>query len=397
MTKIIVGLFDTISDAQEAIQDLRDAGFSSEDISFLARSEQDVERADTGTEMEEDAAVGATGGAVVGGLGGLLVGIGAITIPGIGPAVGAGALLTTLAGAGVGAAAGGLVGALIGAGIPEEEAHVYAEAVRRGAALVTIQTDTDEEAYRAADILNRHNAVDIDQRGREYREAGWTGFDEDTRPYDLSYSTAGGGDYARSSKAGTSVGVVAGAATGAALGSAGGPAGTVIGGAAGAAVGGGIGAAGDTASVASEDDTPRPVDNDATPDRTATDYDRTVGVERPADYDTTSSATLRGTTSPSYATGAEVTDEGGGRPADYGTASATDTAYTGAMGTTQPTDVEALPDQSTPRGSRETGATSTEETTEQRESGLTDRIEDVTSLDIDRDGDVAGRDRRDNA
>ena len=43
-----------------------------------------------------------------------------------------------LAGAGIGAAAGGLLGALTGMGIPEEEAHVYAEGVRRGGTLVTV-------------------------------------------------------------------------------------------------------------------------------------------------------------------------------------------------------------------------------------------------------------------
>ena len=38
----------------------------------------------------------------------------------------------TLAGAGIGAATGGLIGALVDLGVPEEQANLYAESVRRG-------------------------------------------------------------------------------------------------------------------------------------------------------------------------------------------------------------------------------------------------------------------------
>ncbi len=258
MAKTVVGLFDTMQEAQSAVQALQTSGFSQDSISLVAnnaRGEYGVDTAEgTGSEAEEGAAVGATSGAILGGLGGLLVGVGALAIPGIGPVVGGGALLATLAGAGVGAAAGGLVGALVGAGVPEEDANVYAEGVRRGGALVTVETQADEDAYRAADILNDYNAIDIDQRAEEYRAGGWTRFDENAEPYDLSASTTGSSDdYARSSKVGTAGGALAGAATGAAIGSAGGPVGTVIGGVAGAVTGAGVGAAGDTAGEAARD------------------------------------------------------------------------------------------------------------------------------------------------
>jgi uncharacterized protein (TIGR02271 family) len=54
-------------------------------------------------------------------------------------------------------------------------------------------------------------------------------------------------------------------------------------------------------------------------------------------------------------------------------------------------DVEDRSGRSTPRGYREPGTTAPEGTTEQREPGLTDRIEEATGRDIDRDEDVAGR------
>src|SRR3712207_6743544 len=265
MAKTVVGLFDTMQEAQGAVQALQNSGFSKESISLVAnnaRGEYDVDAAEgTGSEAEEGATVGATGGAILGGLGGLLVGLGALAIPGIGPVVGGGVLLSTLAGAGIGAAAGGLVGALVGAGIPEEDANVYAEGIRRGGALVTVQAETDDQADRAADILDAHNVVDIDERGSTYRSSGWSGFDENAGAYEgqtrgqatSGYSDAPQSEWSESSKVGTAGGTLAGAATGAAVGSVGGPVGTVIGGVAGAVTGAGVGAAGDAAGESARD------------------------------------------------------------------------------------------------------------------------------------------------
>lgn len=278
MAKNVVGLFDTMNDAEAAVRDLRSAGFNGGDISLVANNADnrynmsDTSYDSTATESEagEGAGVGATGGAVLGGLAGLLVGLGALVIPGIGPVVAAGTLATALGstalGAGLGAAAGGLVGALVGAGIPEEDAHVYSEGIRRGGALVSVQVATDDDADRAAGIMDRHNVVDIDERGSSYRQGGWSRFDESAEPYSStsgSYAGTGYGDadrnigsddYDRSSKVGTAGGGLAGAATGAAIGSAGGPVGAVVGGVAGAVTGGAIGAAGDAAGAEATDD-----------------------------------------------------------------------------------------------------------------------------------------------
>jgi hypothetical protein len=75
--------------------------------------------------------------------------------------------------------AGVLVGRLTNVGVPENDANVYAEGVRRGGSVVIVHTQTDDQAQQAADIMNRHNSVDIVNRGTEYRSAGWTRFDED--------------------------------------------------------------------------------------------------------------------------------------------------------------------------------------------------------------------------
>jgi len=188
----VIGLFDNARDAEGAARDLRDAGF--DDLSFVGNNANNDYRIgdDRGSQAAEDAGTGATGGAVLGGLAGLLVGLGALAIPGIGPVVAAGTLATALGstavGAGIGAAAGGLVGGLVGAGVPEDDANVYAEGVRRGGSLLSAQVDTQDEANQVASIMDRHNVVDIDNRGREYRQSGWSRFDANAGAYDASTS-----------------------------------------------------------------------------------------------------------------------------------------------------------------------------------------------------------------
>jgi len=144
--------------------------------------------------VAESAGAGAFGGTAVGGIAGLLVGIGALTIPGIGPVLAAGPLAaaigSTLAGAGIGAAAGGLIGALVGLGIPEEDAHFYAEGVKRGGVLVTVRT-SDDRAHEALRILRDANATDVNARRDEWTKAGWNRFDDQITPND-TYPTFSG-------------------------------------------------------------------------------------------------------------------------------------------------------------------------------------------------------------
>ena len=85
-------------------------------------------------------------------------------------------------GAVVGGAAGGLVGSLTGANVPERDAHLYAEGVRRGGTLVTARVD-DARASTAREILQRYKPVDPTARGAAYRESGWTSFDDNAPVY----------------------------------------------------------------------------------------------------------------------------------------------------------------------------------------------------------------------
>jgi len=164
--RTIVGVFENRDDAERAIRQLKDAGFSGEQIGIAMRDRnaqgQLVE--DTGTHAAEGAVTGAVGGGILGGLAGLLIGIGALAIPGIGPVVAGGALATAfgtaagtaVAGAGIGAAAGGIVGALVGMGVPEDEARYFETGFRSGGILVSVNAES--RAMEALAILERNGA-----------------------------------------------------------------------------------------------------------------------------------------------------------------------------------------------------------------------------------------------
>lgn len=182
--RTVTGLFDDYADASAAVGELETAGVRSNDISIVSNN---ADRRHGDSNAAEGAGTGAGIGAVVGGTGGLLTGLGLMAIPGVGPVVAAGWLAATAAGAAVGAvaggAAGGIIGGLTSSGVPERDAHFYAEGVRRGGTLVTAKVE-DALAPEAEAILKRSNWVDPAERRVSYEQQGWTRFDETLDPYD---------------------------------------------------------------------------------------------------------------------------------------------------------------------------------------------------------------------
>jgi uncharacterized membrane protein len=167
--KTISGPFNTHDEARSAVYALEDAGIPVDDISMISQQRGNTDADNDCT--AESAAVGAA----VGGAGGLLAGLGAFAIPGIGSVVGAGWLASTLIGVAAGGVAGGMIGSLIDSGINENDAHVYAEGVKRGGTLVTARVE-ETELGTAQAILNHHRPIDTATRRREYEASGWDGF-----------------------------------------------------------------------------------------------------------------------------------------------------------------------------------------------------------------------------
>lgn len=185
MTQTVTGLFDTYEAASAAVHQLESKGVPHSEISIVSNNAGNRWSSDDDRVVDQTTAnatgTGATAGTVIGGGAGLLAGLGLLAIPGVGPIVAAGWLVATATGAGIGAAAGGLLGALTGAGVSHEDAHVYAEGVRRGGSLVSARV-SDDMASSARTILQQ-GAVDPAKRRTDYEATGWTGFDPNAPHY----------------------------------------------------------------------------------------------------------------------------------------------------------------------------------------------------------------------
>ena len=172
----VVGLYRNLEDAFSAVQALNKRGYRKEDMTLIARDltgkyaqALDDIKTHEGQNLADGTAKGAGIGGLLGGIGGLLVGLGALAIPGVGPVIAAGPIISTLVGAGVGAAAGGLLGLLIDLGIPEDQAKVYAEGLRKGGTLLVVRAE-DDRADQAADVMNVFHPLDLDKKAAWWRQ-----------------------------------------------------------------------------------------------------------------------------------------------------------------------------------------------------------------------------------
>jgi len=192
MTTVISRLFSSYDAARNAVTELQAAGVPHSDISIVANNSDNwyskngsankVDRDRDGTDdRAEGAGAGAGIGAGVGGAAGLLAGLGLLAIPGVGPVVAAGWLVATAAGAAAGGVTGGIIGALTQAGVSDDDAHLYAEGVRRGGTLVTARVN-DNDASRLEGILDHASLRTSDVRSK-YSSSGWKSFDEKAPPY----------------------------------------------------------------------------------------------------------------------------------------------------------------------------------------------------------------------
>ncbi|MFN8489391.1 MAG: general stress protein [Caldilineaceae bacterium] len=161
MAVTVTALYENMPTAQTVVDELVEAGFDRKQVSVAAQDAHDTGLLHTGSRDEAVTAIthDTEVGAVVGGIGGLAVGLAALAIPGIGPFVAAGPIASALAGLGVGAATGGLLGAMHDVGVSTEQAEYYAEGMREGHVLVTIQAP-DARAEEAQEIVNRYDPVD---------------------------------------------------------------------------------------------------------------------------------------------------------------------------------------------------------------------------------------------
>lgn len=158
---IVSAVFDTRSEAERAVADLRAAGVSDDAISIIAQHNGKSTTTD-GSGADNDGDNDGLVKGLVGGAGlGALAGIAALAIPGVGPFVAAGAIAQSaiggaaVTGAALGATAGGLAGALTDHGVSEEDARYYEGRVNSGGVFVSVDTSRGINPTSALDIMNR--------------------------------------------------------------------------------------------------------------------------------------------------------------------------------------------------------------------------------------------------
>jgi hypothetical protein len=67
--------------------------------------------------------------------------------------------------------------------IDDVDAEVYAEGVRRGETLLTVQVE-EANVSSTRDILNQYNPTDVHNESTNWRSEGWSKFDESATPYE---------------------------------------------------------------------------------------------------------------------------------------------------------------------------------------------------------------------
>jgi hypothetical protein len=195
MTKTLTRVYSDYTSADLAVQNLKNAGLGASHIGLVASNADGWHRPGDGNvdprhdkdrdgrdDRAEGAVTGGGLGAIAGGTVGVATGLGLLAIPGVGPVVAMGWLASLLAGAVAGGATGGIVGALVESGTSRENAELYAEALRRGGAIVTAKVP-DDEVSRYSAIMDQA-AIDVTARADSYRSSGWSGYDPNAPVYD---------------------------------------------------------------------------------------------------------------------------------------------------------------------------------------------------------------------
>jgi len=175
MAKTITGFFRTQIEGHSAQDALLQAGFTRDQVSFLAGDTRPHQSPKVGPALEEAGSESEAGtDAWIGGAVGLAAGLVAMALPGIGPLIAAGPIAGAIGGLAIGSAAGGIVGLLKDHGISEEQAQFYAEGVRRGGSLVTVHAIPEDQEKKARGILDDNGAIEIERLADEWRAEGWT-------------------------------------------------------------------------------------------------------------------------------------------------------------------------------------------------------------------------------
>src|SRR5262245_59727335 len=167
--KMVTGVFRDRYDAERAFDYLHTAGYLDSEINVLMSDRtrtsyypgQQHERYEAGTLPTEGMGVGGAIGTAVEATLAAVAAIGTtVAIPGLGLMV-AGPLAAALAGGGAGAVTGGIIGALVGAGMTEQNAQAYDEALRSGGVVIGVVPHNDDDASKVQNKFKEFNGENV--------------------------------------------------------------------------------------------------------------------------------------------------------------------------------------------------------------------------------------------
>jgi hypothetical protein len=72
---------------------------------------------------------------------------------------------------------GNIFRSFLGGGNKSTYSNVYAEAVRTGSCVLTVDTDNEEERARVNEVMRRYGPVEIEERSAAWIRGGWRGHD----------------------------------------------------------------------------------------------------------------------------------------------------------------------------------------------------------------------------
>jgi uncharacterized membrane protein len=174
-TNSVVAIYETHSQAEEAVKELQRSGFDMKKMSIVGKDyhtdEHVVGYYNTGDRMKYWGKMGAFWG----GLWGMLFGAAFFAIPGIGPVLVAGPLVAWIVGALEGAVlVGGLsaIGAgLYSIGIPKDSIVKY-ELALKSDKFILLAHGTADEVAKARDIMQTTHPVEVAVHAAQQRAAG---------------------------------------------------------------------------------------------------------------------------------------------------------------------------------------------------------------------------------
>ena len=189
--KTITGIFRSQENAEHALQKLRSAGLTQEQLSLLLPGASAAALDAVPTTDAEQPGMGRALGAVVGGATGLSSGVlgaavASLFLPGVGSLMVLGAATLGVIGAAVGAGVGNKLEESLTDGLPRDELFVYEDALRQGCSLVVVLTQDEEQVRTVQDVFTHTGVESIDAA----REQWWLGLrDVEEAVYDAPSGT----------------------------------------------------------------------------------------------------------------------------------------------------------------------------------------------------------------